>query len=155
MITSAYISRRLDIHPRQLSNAVAEWHHGLQPVRWVRRSVRLGHGFWLASEGGHASTNPLRLYEVPGVVWMDGRPVQVELEFSMWSATLSEMGVRPKGISWPVGTERYERRVTAALDVVNASLCQSTHHDDLWTRAPVPVSKVTQRVRARLAVGSG
>ena len=76
-------------------------------------------------------------------------------EFSMWSATLSEIGVRPQGISWPVGTERYERRIMVALDVVHASLCQSTHHDDLWTRAPVPVSSVTQRVRTRLAVGSG
>jgi hypothetical protein len=95
------------------------------------------------------------MYQVPGVVWINGRPVRLKLEFSMWSDTLSEIGVRPKGISWPVGTDRYERRVAAVLDAIDGALFPSTNHHNLWKRAPVPVSKVTEPVVTRLAVGSG
>jgi hypothetical protein len=155
MTGSAYISRRLDIDPRELPNIASEWHHRLRSIRMAPRSVRLGNGFWLASDAEHGGVDPLMLYEVPGVVWINGRPVLVKLEFSMWSDTLSEIGVRPKGISWPVGTDRYERRVEAAFDVVSASLSLSTRHDSLWKPAPVPVSQVREPVVTRLAVGSG
>jgi hypothetical protein len=33
MFGSAYISRQIDIHPRDVIGIVAQWHHDLQPVR--------------------------------------------------------------------------------------------------------------------------
>ncbi len=128
MFSSVHISRQLDIHPRDLEDVVAEWHHGLHPIRWFPRFVRLTPRFWLASEPGARSANQLQLYGVPGVLWIGGRPVRLSLEFSVWSNALSEVGVRPAGMSWPVGTDRYAHSVNAALGAVRLAVCPSTMH---------------------------
>jgi hypothetical protein len=127
MFGAAYISRQIDIHPSDVIGIITQWHHGLQPVRCVPRWCRLEFGLWLASEANHRSADPLQLYAVPGILWNVGRPFRVFLEFSIWSDSLSAVGIRPNGIYWPVGTERYARRIAAALDAVSvAALYTST-----------------------------
>jgi hypothetical protein len=123
MLGFTYKSKRLDLHPRSVPYVAAAWHQGLESVRWTRQSVRLDRHVWLNSEAELDSANPLRLYGVRGILWISGQAVPVTLELSLWSNTLSEVAVYPAGITRPVGSERYERRVTAVLDVVSRSLC--------------------------------
>jgi hypothetical protein len=117
MTDSAYLSRRLDLHPDDLAEAAARWHKGLKSVPWSSRVLRLSPGFWLASnaQAGNATSWPA--YEVRGLMWLSGRPLPLILEFSGWSSSQSEVGVCPGGLSWPVGTPRYVRRVQRALEL--------------------------------------
>lgn len=129
MFGSAYISRQLDIHPCHVAGAAAEWHHSLCAVRWRRRSVRVCDNVWLAAEA-RGSKDPLQLYGVHGVLWVCCVPVSLNLEFSMWSETKSEVGIRPDSMSWPVGSTSYVDRVAATLDNVNLGLCVLTRKVD-------------------------
>ena len=49
MLESAYLSRRLDLHPGNLAEAAGYWHRALRPLRWDPRLVRVSYGFWLDS----------------------------------------------------------------------------------------------------------
>jgi hypothetical protein len=62
------------------------------------------------------------LYTVRGVLWMKGRPIRVTLEFSIWSATVSELALRPARFAWPVRTERYVRWAAHVLEDVAGSV---------------------------------
>jgi hypothetical protein len=126
MFESAFLSKRFDYHPDNLAEVAAEWHRGLVPVPWVPRTVRVSHGLWLAADPVAGSTEGSRVYKVRGVAWVGPRPVPLSLEFSKWSETRSEVGVCPRCLSWPVGTDRYVRRVQTALEVISDALCAST-----------------------------
>lgn len=153
MLESAYLSRRLDIRPGDVTEVAARWHRGLERVRWSSRMVRVSSGFWLASDTSDACDSAIA-YEVRGLVWTCGRPVPFILEFAEWSRTQSEVGVCPRSLLWPVGTRHYMRRVLAALESMRHTLCVSTHEVDapcdpatehadrserVWTPLPVPV----------------
>jgi hypothetical protein len=126
MLESAYLSKRLDVHPDNLAEVAARWHRGLEPLRWSSRLVRVGTGFWLASNARARIVAPHTAYEVRGVMWIGGRPVPLILEFAGWSKTQSELGMCPGSLSWPVGTDRYVRRVRAALEDMSQALSSST-----------------------------
>lgn len=136
MLGSAYASKRLDLHPRDVQGAASGWHQGLKSVRCAPHWVHVDRRFWLSSRTEGLSTDALRLYGVRGIMWLSGKPVDVTLEFSVWSDSLSEVGIRPTGISWPVGSERYERRVAAVLDAVGRSVCSQAQPDECTPEQP-------------------
>jgi hypothetical protein len=131
MFESAFLSKRFDYHPDNLAEVAAEWHRGLIPVPWVPRTVRVSYGLWLASDSVAGSAEGSRVYAVRGVAWVGPRPVPLSLEFTKWSETKSEIGVCPRFLSWPVGTDRYMRRVQTALEVISDALCASMHQIDV------------------------
>ena len=122
MFESAHFSRRLNVPPTELVEAAAKWHLGLPTVGVGRRSVRVSRGFWLSSDAVVRREEHVEQFEVRGVLWTCGRPVPVILEFSPWSKTQSEVGVTPRTLAWPVGAERYQRRVETMLEVVDQTL---------------------------------
>jgi hypothetical protein len=126
MIDTAFISARMDMHPAAVDTAVAEWHRGLPDVSVARSFVRLGHRFWLATQPQVASADPLQFYAVRGILWIAGWPVRVILECSMWSATLSQVAIRPAHLAWPVSSPSYWSRAAAVLDDVIGSLGAAT-----------------------------
>ena len=130
---SAYLSKRLDVPPEELTEVASRWSRGLERMRRPSRMARVSPGFWLDSEILDSAT----ALKVHGVVWTCGRPVPVILEFSEWSKTQSELGVCPRSLAWPVGTVRYVRRVLVALESMSEALCSSTHTVDVpCQRAP-------------------
>jgi len=122
MFDSAQVSRRLDIPPLEVREAVAEWHQSLLAVPRGPRPVPLGRGLWLALRPEQVCVDPLRLYAIPGILWVWCRPIQVSLEFSKWSTTDSEVALRPASLGWPVQTELYARRAVTVIDDVSQSL---------------------------------
>ena len=152
MLESAYLSRRLDFHPGNLAEAAGYWHRALRPLRWAPRLVRVSYGFWLDSNAVVGNSDTLRLYDVRGVLWTSGRPVPVILEFFGWSETQSEVGVGPRCLSWPVGTDRYVRRVEASLEIISETLCWSTRQvevpREISTTAELPVAVARLRIPA-------
>ncbi len=149
MLDSAYLSKRLDIHPGNLTEVAARWHRGLDRSPWSSRMARVSSGCWLASD----AVRLRQAYEVRGVLWTCGRPVPIILEFEGWSKTQSEVGISPRTLTWPVGTDRYIGRVMAVLESVSHTLYSSTLVVDapyeraeepalgrVWRRSfPVPV----------------
>jgi hypothetical protein len=135
MSTSAYISRRLNLCPTEANAAITAWHRSLSRASNAKRFVRLPRGLWLATEPDRSSLDPLRVYAVPGVLWIGGRPLRIELEFTMWSSDACEAAIRPSGLAWPVHTQRYARRVTALLEGVVDSLVAPTVAGDANVRA--------------------
>ena len=121
MTNTYFVSTKLNVHPSKLYSAVEKWHQSLPAVTPARR-VRFGSRFWLATTRRRASSDPLELYRVRGLLWLYGRPVRVELEFSIWSDTLSQVALRPADLAWPVRTERYRRRARQALEDVVTSV---------------------------------
>jgi hypothetical protein len=156
MLESAYLSKRLDIPPCDLAEVAARWHQRLRHTRSSSRGVRVSRGFWLASETHDLAAE----YVVRGVVWIYGRPVPVIMEFTPWSETRSEVGVSPRTLAWPVGTERYVRRVLVALDSVDQGLCSCIHDiglqselatarigrpERVWRHRPAPAPSLSPR----------
>ena len=122
MLDSAHLSKRLDIHPANLADVASRWHRGLDRSPWSSRMARVSGGCWLASDPACSC----QAYEVRGVIWTCGRPVPIILEFAGWSRTQSEVGISPRTLTWPVGTDRYMGRVMAALESVSRTLYSST-----------------------------
>jgi hypothetical protein len=121
MIDTTFVSKRMGVHPSSVHAAVGKWHRSLPSVTMARGNVRFGHRLWLAAESQQGSPDPFQLYAVRGILWMNGQPIRVDLEFSMWSATVSELALRPAHLAWPVRTERYACRAAQVLeDVVGA-----------------------------------
>ncbi len=160
MLESAYLSKRLDIPPGDLAEVAARWHHRLGRTPSFSRRVRVSRSFWLASE----TRDLAEAYVVRGVVWIYGRPVPLIIEFTPWSETQSEVGVCPRALTWPVGTERYVRRVMVALDSVDRGLCSCRHDvgvqsesapapvgrpERIWPHLPVPAPSSSPRLGAR------
>ncbi len=149
MFESAFVSKRFDYHPDNLAEVAAEWHRGLVPVPWVPRTVRVSHGLWLAADPVAGSAEGSRVYAVRGVAWVGPRPVPLSLEFTKWSDTRSEVGVCPRSLSWPVGTDRYMRRVHTALEVISDALCASTRRvnvpSDLMAAEELGVARLESR----------
>jgi hypothetical protein len=148
MLESAYLSKRLDIRPRNLTEVAARWHSGLERMRWPSRMVRVRCGFWLASE----ALDSISAYEVRGLVWTCGRPVPVIVEFAEWSKAQSEVGVCPRSLLWPVGTEHYIRGVMAALESVSHTLRPSTHQVDASCERAMEPADHSKRVWTSLRV---
>lgn len=119
---SYVVSKRLGVHPSDVRSAVEGWHERLPAATLGRRSIRVGSRFWLAANPHKASSDPLELYRVRGLLWLFGRPIRVMLEFSVWSDTVSEVALRPANLAWPVCTERYGRRAARVLEDVVASV---------------------------------
>jgi hypothetical protein len=122
MIDTAFISSPMDMHPASVDTEVAEWHRGLPPVAGARKFVHLGRRLWLATQPQVRSSDPLQLYAVRGILWINGWPTRVILECSMWSTTVSQVAIRPTHLSWPVRSRSYWSRATAVLDDVIGSL---------------------------------
>ena len=131
MTNTYFVSTKLNVHPSKLYSAVEKWHQSL-PATTPARRVRLGSRFWLATTRHQASSDPFELYRVRGLLWLYGRPVRVELEFSIWSDALSQVALRPANLAWPVCTEQYRRRATQALEDVVASV--TSHPEPLVAR---------------------
>jgi hypothetical protein len=115
------VSTRLSAHPSDVRSTVEQWHESLPAVTLTRRFRRVGSRCWLATTD-KGSSDPLELYRLRGIVWMYGRPIRVMLEFSVWSATASQVMLRPAHLAWPVRSERYGRRVAQVLRDVVASV---------------------------------
>ena len=139
MLDSYVVSTKLSVHPSDVHSAVEDWHQSLPAITLGRRSMRAGSRFWLATSPHQRSSDPLELYRIRGLLWMNGRPIRVVLEFSMWSATVSQVALRPAKLTWPVCTERYGRRAARVLEDVATSLisqsaplvarpCEATPH---------------------------
>jgi hypothetical protein len=122
VIDTYVVSTMLSVHPSNVRCAVEEWHQSLPAVTLARRSMRVGSHFWLATTPHRASCDPIELYRARGLLWMNGRPIRVMLEFSMWSATVSQVTLRPAHLAWPVQSERYGRRAAQVLEGVVTSL---------------------------------
>ena len=121
MIDTAFVSTRLSVHPSSAPRALGESHESLPPVTRARGFVRFENRLWLAAMPEQRNTDPDQLYAVRGILWMNGRPIRVSLECSMWSDTVSQLALRPAGLAWPVRTDRYGRRAVQVLeDVVGA-----------------------------------
>ena len=105
-------------------------------------------GFWLASDALDSTS----AYGVRGLVWSCGRPVPVLVEFVEWSKTQSEVGVCPRSLLWPVGTEQYIRRVVAGLESVSHTLRLSTHQVDAPRKRSMEPSDRSERVWTSLRV---
>lgn len=148
MLESAYLSKRLDIRPENLVEVAGRWHRGLQRMRWPSRMVRVHGGFWLAAD----AADSVAAYEVRGLVWTCGRPVQVILEFAGWSKTESEVGVCPHSLLWPVGSELYVGRVVAALESVSRALRSSAYQTAAPSERAVHQVDRSERVRNPLQV---
>ena len=116
MIDTALVSTRLSVHPSSAPRALREWHESLPPVTRARGFVRFENRLWLAAMPEQKNTDPDQLYAVRGILWMNGRPIRVGLECSMWSDTVSQLALRPAGLAWPVRTDRYGRRAVQALE---------------------------------------
>jgi hypothetical protein len=139
MMDTYVVWRRLSVHPSDVRSAAEGWHERL-PAVLGSGPMRVESRFWLATKGPHeASSDPLELYRVRGVLWMFGRPIRVMLEFSIWSNTVSQVALRPAKLTWPVCTERYGRRAAQVLEDVATSLtsqsaplvarpCEATPH---------------------------
>ena len=121
MIDTAFVSTRLSLHPSSVPRAFSEWHQSLPPVKRARGCVRFENRFWLAAMPEQGNADPDQLYAVRGILWMNGRPIRVGLECSMWSDTVAQLALRPARLAWPVRTDRYGRRAVQVLeDVVGA-----------------------------------
>jgi hypothetical protein len=116
-----FVSTTLSIHPSDVRSTVEEWHQGLPAVTFARR-MRCGSRLWLATKSHQVSSDPLELYRVRGLLWMFGRSIRVELEFSIWSYTITQVALRPANLAWPVCTEQYGRRAARILEDVVASV---------------------------------
>ena len=126
MLESCVVSTKLRVHPSDVHTAVEEWHQSLPAVTLGRRTMRVASRFWLATAPHQRSADPLELYRVQGLLWMNCRPIRVMLEFSMWSATVSQVALRPAKLTWPVCTERYGRTAARVLkDVASCLASQS------------------------------
>jgi hypothetical protein len=148
MLETAYLSKRLDIRPRNLTEVATRWHRGLERMCWPSRMVRVRYGFWLASD----ALDSISAYEVRGLVWTFGRPVPVIVEFAEWSKAQSEVGVCPRSLLWPAGTEQYIRRVMAALESVSHTLRSSTHQVDSSSERSIEPADRSKRVWTSLRV---
>jgi hypothetical protein len=122
MIDTTFVSKRLSVHPSSVHTAVGKWHRSLPSVTMARGCVRFGHRLWLAADAQQASSDPLQLYAVRSILWMNGQPIRVDLEFSMWSATVSQLAFRPAHLAWPVRSERYACRAAQVLEDVGGSI---------------------------------
>ena len=122
MITTAFVSTRLSMHPLSAQCAVREWHQSLPPVVRARGCVRFESRLWLAAMPEQENSDPDQLYAVRGTLWLNGRPIRVGLECSMWSDTVSLLALRPASLAWPVRTDRYGRRATQVLKLVVGSV---------------------------------
>jgi hypothetical protein len=122
MIDTTFVSTRLSVPPSGIHTAIGKWHQSLPPITMARRYVRFGHRLWLATESQQPSSDPLQLYAVRGILWMNGQPIRVDLELSKWSATVSEFALRPAHLAWPVRTERYACRAAQILEDVVGSI---------------------------------
>jgi hypothetical protein len=137
MIDTTFVSTRLNVPPSGIHTAIGKWHQSLPSITMARRYVRFGPRLWLATESQQASSDPLQLYAVRGILWMNGQPIRVDLELSKWSATVSELALRPAHLAWPVRTERYACRAAQILeDVVGSMAGQVAFH-----AAPGPKSR--------------
>ena len=153
---SAYMSKRLDIRPREVHKTAASWHRGLESVRLAPQYVRVNRRLWLYKDADSFRAGPLLLYGVRGLLWVNARPVRVTLEFSCWSDSSSEVGVRPAGIAWPVGSVQYDRQVAATLDAVYACLrserlseCTSRQESNSTTRMVERAHRMNSRAIVR------
>jgi hypothetical protein len=124
VIDTSFVSTKLSVHPSSVHTAVGKWHQSLPSVTMAHGCVRFGHRLWLATKCQQASSDPLELYAVRGILWMNGRPIRVKLEFSMWSATVSQLAFTPAHLGWPVRTERYARRAAQFLEDVAGSIAE-------------------------------
>ena len=118
MINSAFVSLRMPIHPASVQCQVGKWHQNLSPVVGPSGRVLVGRRLWLAADRRPPNPDRSQLYAVKGLLWMSGRPIRVDLEFSMWSATVTEVGLRPAHLLWPVRTERYGRQAAQLLEEI-------------------------------------
>ena len=138
MIDTAYVSTRLNIHPSSAQGALREWHQSLPVVMRTRGCVRFESRLWLAAMPEQGSLDPDQLYTVRSTLWMNGLPIRVGLECSMWSDTVSQLAIRPERLAWPVRTDRYGRRAAQVLeDVVESIMRTAALH-----RAPCQQSQI-------------
>ena len=142
MLDPAFVSTMWGMHPSHAQGAIGEWHQDLPHAMWTRGYVRFGRRLWLATEPRPGSSDPLQLFEVPGVLWL-GRPIPVCLECSIWSATTTELAIRPRHLAWPVGTERYSKRIAKLLEDVMASAAGRVAHQPATAhKTPRAISRI-------------
>ena len=156
MLDTYVVSARLSVHPSDVRSTVEQWHESLPAVTLTRRSMRVGNRCWLATTPDKGSSDPLELYRLRGIVWMYGRPIRVMLEFSVWSATVSQVMLRPAHLAWPVQSERYGRRAAQVLRDVVASVTSQPAPlvANPWRKARCPGSgfRSLRGLRPRTAV---
>ena len=128
MIDTAFVSTRLNIHPASIQGALSKWHQSLPPVMRACSCVRFESRLWLAAVPEQGYSDPDQLYAVRGMLWMNGRPIRVGLECSMWSGTVSQLALRPARLAWPVRTDRYGRRAAQVLEDVVGSVMGAALH---------------------------
>jgi hypothetical protein len=142
MIHTALVSTRLQMHPSGVHSVVGEWHRSLSPLMVPSHYVRFGRRLWLATKPQLRSPDPLQLYAVRGVLWLNGRPIRVGLEFSTWSATTTQLAIRPDRLAWPVSTERYANRVRELLDGLIGSVAErAAFHPEYGEETQIPISR--------------
>ena len=92
------------------------------------------------------------MYEVRGTLWDCGRPVPMVLELSQWSDTESEIGLSPRCLSWPVGSERYQRHVKSLLEGLALELTSGAQVLET-PRPPLPTPFPTGATSSFLQLG--
>jgi hypothetical protein len=124
MTTGAYIARRMCIDPRRAEVAMADCQQRTFHAVPERRSPRTAR-LCLAAEPEADSLDPLLLFARRAMLWVGFWPVPVHLECTNWSATESELCLRPSRLMWPVGTEGYASAALAVLEEVAEALVGS------------------------------
>ena len=143
---SAYLSRRLHIHPVDAVTALQGWHRDLPLVRVAPQYRRLADGLWLSTDPEPIIFDAQLLHAIRGVIWMCGRPIRVLLEITRWSSSECEAAIRPMSLAWPVCSDRYDRRVTALLDDIVGTLAFPGVPASFETREPTPLRPLRGRV---------
>jgi hypothetical protein len=119
---TTYISIRLPSSPLAASEAIDAWHQR-QPKLWRRSHlVRSRHDLWLRSEFDGEGADPTQLRRTSGVLWLQGRPVRVEFELSVWSDSITTMAIRPVRLRPVAWSDRYARSVERSLSAIASEL---------------------------------
>lgn len=83
-------------------------------------------GLWLTKEPEADGQDPLQLFARRAMLRVGVWPVSVHRECTKWSATESELCLRPSRLMWPLGTDGYARAALAILQEVAHVLVASS-----------------------------
>lgn len=122
MTNTLYVSRRLGLSPPEAALATDLLHEQLSDAATGPRKRLAANGLRFGRSGASRVPDLRLLRRHRASIRVFGRWVPVELELLRWSSELSELGLRPCGTWWPVGTRRYFDAASGAIDDISKRL---------------------------------
>jgi hypothetical protein len=117
MFDTAYISENLPIGPAEAAAIADVWHGRLGETATRSHYVRGAERLWLGAELQRVSADRFGVRQVPGILWVHGLPVRVELEMSVWTSGVTTMAIRPRGRFSIAGPGYVEAAYRAVRDI--------------------------------------